>query len=206
MTIHLYKEDLPDNLNLKGPLAIDTEATGLNMGRDRLCVVQLSTGDGDAHMVHFPDNNYEAPNLKKLLQNDRNLKIFHYARFDVAIIHKHLGIMLKNIYCTKIASKIARTYTSFHGLKDLCRELIDVHISKQQQSSYWGGAELSKAQLEYAAGDVLYLHRLKSALDDILKREKRSELAEECFGFIELIVKLDLKGWDGSEIFSYKSV
>jgi ribonuclease D len=205
MTIQLYKGDIPNDLELNGSLAIDTEATGLNLDRDRLCVIQLSTGDGDAHLVQFPDEKYDAPNLKKLLQDDNILKIFHYARFDVAIIKKHLGIMVKNIYCTKIASKIGRTYSPFHGLKDICKELLSVHLSKQQQSSYWGSEKLSKDQLAYAASDVLYLHQLKAKLDEMLSREKRKQLADECFDIIELIVKLDLKGWDGAEIFSHKT-
>ena len=205
MTIQLYKGDLPDDLKLEKSLAIDTEATGLNLDRDRLCVVQISTGDGNVHIVHFPDGKYDAPNLKKLLQNNHILKIFHYARFDVAIIYRYLGVMMKNIYCTKIASKIARTYSDSHGLKDICKELLNIQISKQQQSSYWGGEQLSKHQLEYAAGDVLYLHKLKAILDEILEREKRKELFDECLSCIELIVKLDLKGWNGAEIFSHKS-
>jgi ribonuclease D len=205
MTIKLYKGDLPDDLILEGSLAIDTEATGLKLGRDRLCLIQISTGDGDAHLVQFARDEYDAPNLKKLLRDDKILKIFHFARFDVAIIQRYLGIMVKNIYCTKIASKIARTYTEFHGLKDICKELLNVQISKQQQSSYWGSATLSKEQLEYAAHDVLYLHRLKNALDEMLTRENRIEFAQESFEAIGLIVKLDLNGWDGSQIFAYKS-
>ena len=203
MTIQLYKQDLPDNLELKGSLSIDTEATGLNLNRDRLCVIQLSTGDGNAHLVQFPEEKYDAPNLKKLLQDDKILKIFHYARFDVAIIKKYLGVMVKNIYCTKIASKIIRTYSPCHGLRDLCKELLNVHISKQQQSSYWGDDNLTKDQVTYAANDVIYLHRLKDKLDEMLMRENRKELAYKCFDTIELIVKLDLGGWDSAEIFSH---
>jgi len=204
MTIQLHKGDLPDDLVLTGDLAIDTEATGLKLGRDRLCVIQLSTGDGDAHLVQFALGEYDAPNLKKLLNDDKTRKIFHFARFDVAIIKRFLGIMVKNIYCTKIASKIARTYTEFHGLKDICKELLNVQISKQQQSSYWGTETLSKDQLTYAAGDVLYLHQLKAALDEMLAREHRTELAEESFKMIELVVTLDLNGWDGAQLFAYK--
>jgi ribonuclease D len=206
MTIRLYKEDLPDDLILEGPLAIDTESTGLNLERDRLCVIQFSTGDGNAHLVQFYNGKYDAPNVKKLLKDDNILKIFHYARFDVGIIKRFLGVMVKNIYCTKIASKIARTYAEFHGLKDACRELLNVQLSKQQQSSYWGHEKLSSEQLDYAASDVLYLHRLKAALDEILTNENRKELAEESFKAIELIVKLDLAGWDGAQIFSHKSL
>ena len=205
MAIQLYKEDLPNNLTLEGVLAIDTEATGLNLERDRLCLIQISTGSGDVHMVHFSNGKYDAPNLKKLLKNNDTLKIFHYARFDVAIIYRYLEVMMKNIYCTKIASKIARTYSDSHGLKDICKELLNIQISKQQQSSYWGSEKLSKSQLDYAAGDVLYLHQLKAILDEILKREKRKELFDECLSCIELIVKLDLNGWSGPEIFSHKS-
>ena len=206
MTIQIYKGDLPDNVTLKGSLAIDTETTGLNMERDRLCLVQIATEDQDVHMVHFPDRNYDAPNLKKLLKNNSSLKIFHYARFDVAIIYKYLGIMIKNIYCTKIASKIARTYTDSHGLKDLCRELLNTQISKQQQSSYWGNKELSQNQLQYAANDVLHLHQIKTVLDEMLTRENRKDLVDECLRFIELIVKLDLNGWNGPEIFAYRTI
>lgn len=205
MTIQLYKGDLPDNLTLKGSLAIDTEATGLNLGRDRLCVIQLSNGDGNAHLVQFSNGKYDAPNLRKLLIDDNILKIFHYARFDVSIIKRYLGVMVKNIYCTKIASKIARTYAEFHGLKDICKELLNVQLSKQQQSSYWGSQKLSQEQLDYAASDVLYLHQLKAALDEILINEGRMELAEESFQALQLVIKLDLAGWDGAQIFSHKT-
>ncbi len=174
------------------------------MNRDRLCVVQVSTGDGSAYLVNFDKNNYAAPNLKRLFSNPKSTKIFHYARFDVAIIYKYLGIMLENIYCTKIASKIARTYTDFHGLKDLCRELLDVHLSKQQQSSYWGASELSTEQINYAASDVLYLHHLKQHLDKMLTREGRLDLAYKCFKFIPLRAELDILGWNEMDIFAYK--
>ncbi|NRA73163.1 MAG: ribonuclease H-like domain-containing protein [Rickettsiales bacterium] len=206
MTIQLHNGDLPDNLKLSGSLAIDTETTGLHLGRDRLCLIQIATENKEVHMVHFPDGNYNAPNLKSLLKDSNILKIFHYARFDMAIIYKYLDVMLKNVYCTKIASKIARTYTDNHGLKDICKELLNVQISKQQQSSYWGNNKLSKDQLQYAANDVIYLHNLKHSLDEILKREHRKALFDECLNSIELIVKLDLKGWNGSEIFAHRTI
>jgi ribonuclease D len=189
-------------LKLDGDLAIDSEAMGLNMNRDRLCVIQLSNGDGNAYLISFDGSNYDAPNLKKLLLDPKRVKIFHYARFDVAIIYKYLGIKLENIYCTKIASKIARTYTEHHGLKDLCRELLDVNLSKQQQSSYWGAEELSKEQSNYAASDVLYLHKLKEMLDNMLSRESRLELAYRCFKFIPLRVELDVLGWLDIDVFA----
>ena len=189
---------------MSGDLAIDTEATGLNLNRDRLCVLQLSNGDGNAHLVRFDLNNYDAPHLKKILSNPKICKIFHYARFDVAMISKFLGIELENIYCTKIASKIARTYTDTHGLKDLCRELLGVQISKQQQSSYWGAEDLSKEQLDYAASDVLHLHSLRGKLNEMLSRESRLGLASECFRFVPLRVKLDILGWGEVDVFSYK--
>jgi ribonuclease D len=195
---------LPDNISLPGDLAIDTEATGLNLNRDRLCVIQVSNGDGNAHLVRFDPGSYEAPVLKKLISNHKVCKIFHYARFDMAMISKFLGVDLENIYCTKIASKIARTYTDTHGLKDLCRELIGVNISKQQQCSYWGAAKLSKAQLEYAASDVLYLHDIRSRLNELLERESRASLATDCFKFLPIRVKLDILGWNEIDIFSYK--
>lgn len=203
MDINLYKNDLPDNVRLEGAIAIDTEATGLSFSRDRLCLVQIADETGKVHMVHFDNHNYSAPHLKKILQDEKRIKIFHYARFDVAIICKWLDVMVKNIYCTKIASKIARTYSETHGLKDLCRELLNVHISKQQQSSYWGNSQLSKEQLEYAANDVIYLHKLKEKLEEMLKREKRFELAHRSFAAVELMVNLDLGGWNGHEVFSH---
>jgi len=195
---------LPHNLNLKGDIAIDTEATGLNFNRDRLCVLQISNGDGNAHLVRFDPGNYDAPNLKKLLSNKEVCKIFHYARFDIGMIKKFLGINLENIYCTKIASRIARTYTDTHGLKDLCRELLGVNISKQQQSSYWGAPSLSKDQIDYAAGDVLHLHDIRDKLNKMLERENRRDLAFECFKFLPMRVELDLLGWGEIDIFSYK--
>ena len=204
IAIYQYKNDIPEDLKIDGDLAIDTETIGLNMNRDRLCVVQLSNGDGNAHLVSFDGTNYDAPNLKKLLLDSKRLKIFHYARFDVAIIYKYLGVKLDNIYCTKIASRIARTYTDYHGLKELCRELLDINMSKQQQSSYWGNAELSKEQINYAASDVLYLHRLKEILNKMLSRENRLELAYKCFEFIDLRAELDILGWNDIDIFAHK--
>ncbi len=204
ITIHIHHGDLPSDLSFKGDIAIDTETTGLNLSRDRLCVIQLSAGDGDAHLVQFSKGEYNAPNLRKILNNKNITKIFHFARFDVAAIYKYLDIQIENIYCTKIASKIARTYTDSHGLKDLCRDLLDLTISKQQQSSYWGHGKLSKEQVEYAATDVLHLHKLRDILNNILVKEGRAELAEQCFAFINLRVKLDLAGWDYVDIFAHK--
>jgi ribonuclease D len=204
ITIHYYNNDLPESLVLEGDLAIDTEATGLHLNRDRLCVLQISNGDGNAHLVKFDLGSYEAPNLKKLLSNPKTCKIFHYGRFDIAMIYKFLNIELKNIYCTKIASKIARTYTDGHGLKDICRELLGVNISKQQQCSYWGAAELSKEQQEYAASDVLHLHALRKELNSMLEREDRQNLVEECFEFLPMRAKLDVLGWGEVDIFSHR--
>ncbi len=204
MNIHEHKNDLPKDVELKGDLAIDTEALGLKNDRDRLCVLQISNGNGNVHLINFEFGKYEAPNLKKLLSNPNTVKLFHYARFDVAIIYKYLGVMIQNIYCTKIASKIARTYAENHGLKDLCKELIGIQISKQQQSSYWGASTLSDEQQEYAAMDVLYLHQLREKLNIILTREHRAELVEECFKFIPHRVLLDLGGWDDTDIFAWK--
>jgi ribonuclease D len=169
-----------------------------------LCLLQLSNGNKDAHLVCFDKDNYAAPNLKKLLGNERVCKIFHYARFDLAMISKFLDLELHNVYCTKIASRFARTYTDSHGLRELCRELLGVHISKQQQSSYWGAGNLSQEQIDYAASDVLYLHELRLSLDTILLREGRKSLADESFKFLPLRVKLDLMGWNDIDIFAYK--
>ncbi len=195
MSITLHKNDLPDDLDLGNIVAIDTEAMGLQYGRDRLCLVQLSSGDGSAHLVQMLDSSYDAPNLKKLISNPDIMKLFHFARFDVAIIRKYLGVNCPNIYCTKIASKLARTYTDRHGLKNLCKELIGVDISKQCQSSDWGAQELSGEQLNYAASDVYYLHRLKVTLDKMLEREGRFSLAQSCFDFMQVRTDLDLAGW-----------
>ena len=176
---------------------------GLNINRDRLCIMQISAGNGDAHLVQFEQNNYDAPNLKKLLSDEKVLKIFHFARFDVAVISRYLGVDLKNIYCTKIASKLIRTYTDAHGLKSLCDELLNIEISKKQQSSDWGNAEISKQQIDYAASDVLHLHKIKIRLDEMLKREGRYEDFQRCLDFLPTRAKLDLIGFPAADIFSH---
>ncbi len=203
MTITLHKGDLPDTIKFKGAVAVDTETLGLKAARDKLCLVQLSAGDGTAHIVQLDRDNYNAPHLKKLLADSSVVKIFHYARFDVATLAHYLHVNCAPIWCTKIASKLARTYTDKHGLKDLCRELVDVDLSKQQQSSDWGAAELSPAQLEYAAGDVLYLHKLKDKLETMLKRDGRQEMAQACFNFIQTRSDMDLAGWEDMDIFAH---
>jgi ribonuclease D len=205
MTIRLHRGDLPNLNAYKGAVAIDTEAMGLDPHRDRLCVVQLSPGDGTADVVQIASSPADAPNLKALLADKSKLKIFHFARFDVGILYKTFGVMPEPIYCTKIASRLARTYTDRHGLKDLARELIGIDLSKQQQSSDWGAAELTDAQISYAATDVLHLHAIKQKLDDMLARERRNELAAACFGFLPNRVKLDLGGWANEDIFSHSS-
>jgi ribonuclease D len=196
MTNFLYKNDLPDDLNLGNSIAIDTETMGLNNSRDRLCVAQLSNGDGNAHLVQFEKGNIKAPNLVKLLTDEKVLKIFHYARFDVSVLKLSLGINVNNVYCTKIASKLSRTYTDSHGLKALVEELVQVEISKKQQSSDWGNKALSENQIKYAASDVLYLHEIKEKLDIMLKREERTQLAQKCFDFIQTRCDLDLMGFE----------
>ncbi len=203
MTNFLYKHDLPSELNLGNSLAIDTETMGLNTIRDRLCLIQISSGDGHAHLVQLEQGKYEAPNLKKLLGDEKVLKIFHFARFDLAAIHHYLGLELKNIYCTKIASRLTRTYTDSHGLKSLCEELVGVELSKKQQSSDWGAETLSKKQIEYAASDVLYLHRLKEKFDVMLTRENRLEDFKRCIEFLPTRAKLDLQGFAGLDIFAH---
>jgi ribonuclease D len=202
MTNFLYQNDLPDNLKFGNILAIDTETTGLRLNRDRLCVIQISDGNGDAHLVQFQSNNYNSPNLKKLLSNKKKLKLFHYARFDVAVVKLFLGIELENIYCTKIASKLVRTYTDAHGLRALCKELAGVDLSKEQQSSDWASSEISEAQIRYAASDVLHLHVLKGKLDEMLNREGRYEMANRCFDFLKTRVELDISGFS-NDIFSH---
>ena len=197
-----YENDLPNNINFAETIAIDTEAMGLDPKRDRLCLIQLSSGDGHAHLVQIlPNKNYD--NHILLLNNKNKKKLFHFARFDLAMIHEHLGVKCTNIYCTKIASKLSRTYTDKHGLKDLCKELLNKEISKQKQSSDWGNINLSEEQLRYAASDVLYLHEIKNKLDEILHRENRSQIAEKCFDFLSTRVYLDLNGWDDTDIFSH---
>jgi ribonuclease D len=200
--VTVFENDLPDNFILAGDIAIDTETMGLNLLRDRLCVLQFSNGDGNAYLVKF-NSNFSAPNLKKFLNDPTRTMIFHFARFDVAAIYHYLGIEIKNIFCTKIASKLVRTYTDSHGLKDLCRELISVQLSKQQQSSYWGNNSLSQDQVDYAARDVLYLHQLREVLTNMLIREKRLGIAKEAFNFLLARAKLDLLGWNELDIFAH---
>ena len=203
MTNHLHKGDLPEGLDLGNIVAIDSETMGLNTQRDALCVVQLSSGDGDAHVVQLNRADYDAPRLKALLSDKNVLKIFHFARFDVAAFKYWLGVDTTPIYCTKIASKLCRTYTDRHGLKDLTRELLDVEMSKQQQSSDWGVAKLSKAQIDYAASDVLHLHLLRERLEGMLAREGRTDLAAACFNFLPIRAELDLAGWPETDIFAH---
>lgn len=203
MAIEVHIGDLPDNIDFGKSVAIDSETLGLNPHRDRLCVVQLSSGDGNAHLVHFNEPVYDAPNLKKLLADQSIEKLFHFARFDVAIIQKYLGVTCTPVYCTKIASKLVRTYTDSHGLKTLCKELINIDLSKQQQSSDWGKKELSPEQIEYAASDVLYLHQLQAILEEMLQREGRKEMAQACFDFLPTRAALDLGGWPEVDIFSH---
>ncbi len=203
MNIRLHRGDLPDNFRSADSVAIDTETLGLNPHRDRLCLVQISTGDGDADLVQIAQGQTEAPNLARLLADPQVTKIFHFARFDLAILQKTFGLRATPVYCTKIASKLTRTYTDRHGLKDLVRELLGVDISKQQQSSDWGAANLSEAQLAYAASDVLHLHALRRKLDVMLAREGRDELARECFGFLPARAELDLAGWPETDIFAH---
>ena len=204
MSITLHKGDLPDNITFADAIAVDTETMGLQVhGRDRLCVVQISAGDGTAHLVQIAKGQTEAPNLKKLMSDPNIVKIFHFARFDVAALKLFLGVDIAPVYCTKIASKLVRTYTDRHGLKELCRELISVDISKQQQSSDWGADELSKDQLSYAASDVFYLHRLKEKLDTLLTREGRMDVAQECFNFLNTRADLDIIGWNDIDIFAH---
>ena len=203
MKIKLHKGDLPSGLDLGSNVAIDTKTLGLSPGRDRLCLVQLSSGDGQAHLVQFARDAYDAPNLKRLLLDRNVLKLFHFARFDLAMMRRYLGVMAAPVYCTRTASKLARTYTDKHGLKDLVKELLDVDLSKQQQSSDWGAAALSEQQLAYAANDVAYLHRLKTSLDAMLIREGRMALAEACFDFLPARAELDLAGWAEGDIFAH---
>lgn len=205
MTVHLHEEDLPANVLAEGPVAVDTETMGLVTPRDRLCVVQIADGRGDEHLVRFaPGSAYDAPNLKAVLADPARLKLFHFARFDLAAIRHYLGIWAAPVFCTKIASKFTRTYTDRHGLKDLVRELTGKEISKQQQSSDWGGPVLSDAQLEYAASDVRYLHAAHAQLVERLAREGRSDLAQACFDFLPHRAALDLAGWPELDIFSHE--
>ena len=203
MANHLYKNDLPDGLDLGPVVAIDCETMGLNPHRDRLCVVQMSGGDGDAHLVQIAQGQSAAPNLAAMLENPDVLKLFHFGRFDIAAMYNAFGALAAPVYCTKIASKLIRTYTDRHGLKNLLQELLNVDVSKQQQSSDWGADELTEAQLDYAASDVLYLHQLRDALDERLEREGRAGLARSCFDFLPARAKLDLAGWPEIDIFAH---
>ncbi len=203
MTIHLHRNDLPDGLDLGRVVAIDCETMGLYPHRDRLCLVQLSAGDGDAHLVQIGRNGAEAPNLSALLGHPDVLKLFHFGRFDIAVLMHRFDVLASPVWCTKIASKLTRTYTDRHGLKYLVSELLGIDISKQQQSSDWGADELSAAQMEYAASDVLYLHRLKDALEPMLEREGRAALAQACFDFLPARAALDLAGWPETDIFAH---
>jgi len=203
MTNILHKNDLPADLQFGDSIAIDCETMGLNIFRDRLCVIQISSGDGNAHLVQFELGKYDAPNLRKLLSNDKILKIFHFARFDLVAIQYYLKVEVKNIYCTKIASRLVRTYTDSHGLKALCDEILGVDLSKKQQTSDWGNQEITEKQIDYAAADVLYLHKLKIRLDEMLKREKRMEIFEACVKFLPTRAKLDIQGFGSMDIFSH---
>ncbi|MBB04515.1 ribonuclease D [Pseudooceanicola sp.] len=203
MTNHLYQGDLPDGLDLGPVVAIDCETMGLNPHRDRLCVIQMSGGDGDAHIVQVAIGQTEAPNLCRMLEDPEVLKLFHFGRFDIAAMFNAFGALTAPVYCTKIASKLVRTYTDRHGLKNLTQELIGVDLSKVQQSSDWGAAELTAAQLDYAASDVLYLHRLRDELDKRLAREGRTGVAQACFDFLPMRARLDLMGWPDTDIFAH---
>ena len=203
MTVRLHRGDLPDLSRYSGSVAIDTETMGLTPHRDRLCVVQLSNGDGSADVVQIPRDHADAPHLKALLADPKITKIFHFARFDTAVLYHAFGVMPQPVYCTKIASRLSRTYTDRHGLKDLVRDVLNIDLSKQQQSSDWGADSLSEAQLAYAASDVLHLHALRERLDAMLAREGRIPLAQACFDFLPTRAKLDLLGWEAEDIFAH---
>ena len=203
MTIHLHQYDIPDDLSFHGTVAVDTETGGLNLKRDRLCLIQLSDGNGDAHLVHFPTPRYDAPRLKRLIADDTVTKLFHFARFDIAVLSQRLNVWCTPVYCTKIASKLVRTYTDRHSLKELCRDLLGIEMTKAQQSSDWGAAILTQEQQIYAASDVLHLHQLREKLDVMLEREDRSDLAIKCFAFIQTRARLDLTGWGKDDIFAH---
>jgi len=203
VTLHLYKNDLPDDLTLGPIVAIDCETMGLNPHRDRLCLVQMSDGDGNAHLVQIEKGQDSAPNLTRLLQDPDTLKLFHFGRFDIAAMYHAFGALAAPVFCTKIASKLVRTYTDRHGLKNLCQEMLSIDISKQQQSSDWGAAELSEAQKSYAASDVMYLHQLRDLFIERLEREGRTEIAQACFDFLPMRAKLDLAGWPEIDIFAH---
>jgi ribonuclease D len=203
MNTFVHRYDLPNDVTFQGDIAVDTEAMGLLNYRDRLCVVQLSDGKGDVHLVQFPEPRYNSPNLCTLLNDKKRTKIFHFARFDMAILKHYLGIDVGPVYCTKIASRLARTYSDSHGLKELCRELMNMQISKQQQSSDWGAEVLSDEQIKYAAADVLYLHEIREKLNGMLAREGRTALAHSCFNFLPTRIALDLAGWNEQDIFAH---
>ena len=203
MTVHYHKGDLPAGIDFGDAVAVDTETLGLSLTRDMLCVVQLSSGDGNAHVVQMDRSSYDCPNLKALLSDPKIEKILHFARFDVAMVENYLGVTLAPVFCTKIASKLCRTYTDRHGLKDVTRELLGINMDKQQQSSDWGAEELSPAQLEYAASDVLHLHALRDRLTAMLVRENRMDLAKACFDFLPTRARLDLAGWPEADIFAH---
>lgn len=206
MAVYLHEEDLPEGVLAAGPIAVDTETMGLITPRDRLCVVQLSDGKGDEHLVRFsPGSSYDAPNLKTVLADPARVKLYHFARFDLAAVEHYLGVVAAPVFCTKIASKLVRTYTDRHGLKDLVRELLGKELSKQQQSSDWGGPDLSEAQLEYAASDVRYLHAMHAILVERLAREGRTEMAQAAFDYLPHRARLDLAGWADKDIFSHES-
>ena len=203
MGFELHRGDLPDGIRFGGAVAVDTEAMGLHPHRDRLCLVQLSGGDGNARIVQFAAGGYDAPNLRALFCDPAIVKLFHFARFDIAIIYRYLGVMPQPLYCTKIASRLARTFTDKHGLRDLCKDLLGVDLKKELQSSDWGAAELREEQLRYAASDVLHLHALRARLDEMLAREGRTELARLCFDFLPARALLDLAGWAEQDIFAH---
>jgi len=203
MKVKIHKNDLPNNLDLGKVVAIDTETMGLDYKRDPLCLVQISAGNEEVHLIQINRKNFKADNLKKILEDNTIKKIFQFARFDLAVLNYYLKAEINNVYCTKIASKIGRTYTDKHGLKDLCKELLNIELSKQMQSSDWGAEALTEQQINYAASDVLYLHKIKEELDKILIRENRMELAEHCFKFLKHRVTLDLAGWNNQDIFAH---
>jgi ribonuclease D len=203
VVVYLHKGDLPADVTFSGSIAVDSETLGLSLVRDPLCLVQLSDGGSEIHLVQLNRETYDAPNLKRALTDPDKLKLFHFARFDIAMFMRDLSIICAPLYCTKIASKLVRTYTDRHGLKDLTKEVLGRDISKEQQSSDWGAAELSDAQLSYAASDVLYLHQLKAKLDDMLARENRTEIARSCFDFLPTRAALDLAGWEETDIFAH---
>jgi ribonuclease D len=203
MTYHLHRGDLPEGLLFGDSVAVDTEAMGLHPHRDRLCLIQLSRGDGDAHLVQFAAGCYDAPNLKRLLADPAVLKLFHFARFDIAMLYHYVGVMPQPLYCTKIASRLVRTFTDRHGLRDLCKDLLGVELKKEQQRSDWGAASLTEDQQRYAAADVLHLHALRARLDAMLVREHRTELARRCFDFLPARALLDLEGWAEQDIFAH---